>query len=86
MVSLASTFSCVGDKVPARADKFNWYVLDRDLCLPLRARPCCLSQHRNNQRENMKNNTILGAVQAGRVLVSDGAWGTFFPEERPPAR
>ncbi len=26
----------------------------------------------------MKNNTILGAVQSGRVLVSDGAWGTYL--------
>jgi 5-methyltetrahydrofolate--homocysteine methyltransferase len=26
----------------------------------------------------MKNDTILGAIQSGRVLVSDGAWGTFF--------
>ena len=29
----------------------------------------------------MKNNTILGAVQSGRVLVSDGAWGTFFQKK-----
>ena len=29
----------------------------------------------------MKNDTILGAVQSGRVLVSDGAWGTFFQKK-----
>jgi len=29
----------------------------------------------------MKNHTILGAVQAGRVLVSDGAWGTFLQKK-----
>src|ERR1035441_7040739 len=29
----------------------------------------------------MKSNTILGAVQSGRVLVSDGAWGTFFQKK-----
>ena len=26
----------------------------------------------------MKKNSILAAVQTGRILVSDGAWGTFF--------
>src|ERR1035441_4677417 len=29
----------------------------------------------------MKSNTILGAVQSGRILVSDGAWGTFFQKK-----
>ena len=37
--------------------------------------------HSQNQRANMKNHTILGAVQSGRVLVSDGAWGTFFQKK-----
>jgi len=63
-------------------------VLDRDLCLPPCARALLAFSQRNNQRENMKNNTILGAVQAGRVLaVRTGAWGTFFPRRKgPPAR
>jgi 5-methyltetrahydrofolate--homocysteine methyltransferase len=29
----------------------------------------------------MKTNTILGVVQAGKVLVSDGAWGTFLQKK-----
>ncbi len=29
----------------------------------------------------MTNNTILGAVQSGKVLVSDGAWGTFLQKK-----
>ncbi len=29
----------------------------------------------------MKKNGILGAVQSGKVLVSDGAWGTFLQKK-----
>jgi 5-methyltetrahydrofolate--homocysteine methyltransferase len=29
----------------------------------------------------MKNDTILATVQSGRVLVSDGAWGTFLQKK-----
>ena len=29
----------------------------------------------------MNNDTILATVQSGRVLVSDGAWGTFFQKK-----
>src|ERR1017187_7042431 len=34
-----------------------------------------------NQLAHMKNHTIRGAIQSGRVLVSDGAWGTFFQKK-----
>ena len=34
-----------------------------------------------NKLETMTMNSILGAVQSGKVLVSDGAWGTFLQKK-----